>query len=42
MASARVFQIPASDETDRDRLSGIERENDSRADALVSPSSFTA
>jgi hypothetical protein len=42
MASARVFQIPASDETHRDRLFGTEREGDSRADALVNPSTFTA
>jgi hypothetical protein len=41
MASARVFQIPPSDEIDRDRLFGIEREGDSRADALVNLSSFT-
>jgi hypothetical protein len=37
MASARVFQIPASDETHRDPLFGTERES-----ALVNPSSFTA
>jgi hypothetical protein len=42
MASARVFQIPAGDETHGDPLFGTERESDSRVDALVNPSSFTA